>query len=534
MKAEISAVDSPGPAKPLTGVALRGMAWMTLVVISSKISGLLAQWGLGLLLMPREFGVFAVVTVAQNFVEGFRDIGASKILVQRGGEFDQLASPILKLSLAANMLAVFVLCAGAPTFAAFYSEPRLKWLLPFVAAAIPLSTLAMIYKAKANRDLNYKLIGQVEAGIALIQNVLTVFFAWCGLGVLSFVLPFALVALLQFVAYRYAVGPLAAGERLTKALFWELFQESKWLMLGAYGMGLVIRGDYLILGRTLPRKADLGIYYFGFQFAASMGVLLTTGIQNVMMPAFSTITADSARLLGAYLRSTRLLLWFSSVSTGLFVVTCAEVVRILWHGKWDAAVFTAEVIALSLPLKLLAPLGNSLLESRGMWRQRTLFLLGDGFLVVTCAYLGGVLDGVTGAAACIALQRCLVGFMQGVYSAHKIGASLPVAIWDIVGGTAGLAVGTVACAFFPLGFGGTSFFSLVLAGGAKAAIFVLVWAAVSALCAPAAWRDVWSLVSKRFRQRLPFLAAAKFEAGSAAVLTPAAFGADLPPPDKDS
>ena len=534
MKAETSATTLTDPPKPLTGVALRGMAWMTLVVFSSKISGLIAQWGLGLLLMPREFGVFAVVTVAQNFVEGFRDIGASRILVQRGGEFDRLAMPILKLSLAANMFAVFILCGGAPAFASFYSEPRLKWLLPFVAAAIPLSTLAMIYKAKANRDLNYKLIGKVEAAIAFLQNALTLLFAWCGLGVLSFVLPFALVAFLQFAAYRYAVGPLKKGDPLNKDLFWDLFEQSKWLMLGAYGMGMVIRGDYLVLGRALPRKEDLGIYYFGFQFAASMGVLLTTGIQNVMMPAFSTINADSPRLLGAYLRSTRLMLWVSSVSTGLFVVTCPEVVRILWHGKWDSAVFTAEVIAFSLPLKLLAPLSNSLLESRGWWRQRTLFLMGDGFLVVVCAYLGGSYAGVTGAAFCIAVQRCAVGLFQGVFSAHSIGVSIGRSLRDIVGGTVGLAAGCAVCLPVPLGFGGQSFLALALAGAVKSAIFVIVWGGISTWCAPLAWQEVWALVNKRLGKKLPFVPTSEVAIDPTGSLAPAVLLADAPAFDPES
>ncbi len=420
---EQAAALPASPARPLTGTALRGMAWMTWVVLVAKFSGFGAQWALGVLLSPADFGIFALVTVAQNFIEGFRDIGASRILVQQGRHYDRLARPILKLSLAANAVAILLLVGGAPAFAHYYHEPQLLWLIPISAIAIPWTTAAVVYKARASRDLNYPLVGKIESALPLIQNTLMVLMAWLGFGVMSFVVPFALTAFVQMIAYRRAVGPLPKGAPLNRALFWEIFHQSKWLMIGAYGMGLVLRGDYLVLGRLFEDKASLGVYYFGFQLAASLGVLFTSGLQNVLMPAFSALAEEPARMERAFVRSCRMLLIVVTLMAGLFIAICPELLQLLWGGKWNAAAIVAIAIAASLPFKLLAPVGTSLLEALGRWRRRTELLLVDGVLVCLAAVIGATQGGIAGAAVAIALQRAVIGLGQSWIAARGIGMS---------------------------------------------------------------------------------------------------------------
>jgi Membrane protein involved in the export of O-antigen and teichoic acid len=490
--------------RPLAGTALRGMAWMTWVVLVAKLSGFGAQWALGILLSPADFGVFALVTVTQNFIEGFRDIGASRILVQQGRHYDRLARPILKLSLAANAIAIFLLVGGAPAFAHYYSEPQLLWLIPISAIAIPWTTAAVVYKAKASRDLNYPLVGKIESAIPLIQNALMVLMAWLGFGVMSFVVPFALTACFQMIAYRRAVGPLPPGAQLNRALFWEIFHQSKWLMIGAYGMGLVLRGDYLVLGRLFDDKASLGIYYFGFQLAASLGVLFTSGLQNVLMPAFSALAEEPARMRRAFVRSCRMLLIVATLIAGLFIAVCPELLQLLWRGKWNAAALVAIAMAASLPFKLLAPVGTSMVEALGRWRRRTEMLLLDGVLVCVAAAIGAYQGGVTGAAVAIAIQRIVMGLGQSWIAAHSIGMGGFATTSLFSRGLFPFVAGLALLALQPdLVFSASpDLFPMLRSALLKIALFSAGWL-VAALCVNRdALDDVKSLIHQKLSSRL--------------------------------
>ena len=498
---EQTAAISPPKIGPLAGVAVRGMAWMSLVIIVTKLSSFAAQWALGVLLTPADFGIYALVTVAQNFIEGFRDIGASRILVQKGGQYDRLASPILKLSLAANAIAVLALVGGAPVFSRYYQEPQLLWLIPLTALAIPWTTAAVVYKAKASRDLNYKLVGKIEAILPLIQNGLMVAMAWQGFGVMSFVIPFAIVSMLQMIAYRRAVGAIPQGAPLTRALFWDIFHQSKWLMLGAYGMGLVLRGDYLVLGRAFENKADLGVYYFGFQLVASISILFTSGLQNVLMPAFSALAAEPARMASAFLRSSRTLLLVATLITGAFIAVCPEILQALWSGKWNAAVPVALAIAFSLPFKLLAPIGTSFLEAKGMWRQRTLILLMDGLLVCVSALAGAWYAGVAGAAVAIAAQRCLMGLFQACYSASCANISRGViaslvtrGLLPLLAGLGLLMLQPASLTSAPAGLG-----PLAIAALTKAATFFAGWFFTARLLNREAFAEFENLIRRKLK-----------------------------------
>ena len=490
---------SPAKVAPLSGHALKGMAWMSGVIVVTKLSGFATQWVLGLLLFPKDFGLYALATVGQSFIEGFRDIGASRILIQRGHEFDRLARPVLKLSLAANAIAIVVMLAATPFFSRYYGEPGLNWLIPLIAISIPWTTIAVIYKSKANRDLNYALVGKIESTLPLVQNGLMIALAFTGAGVLSFVIPMTATAIVQMIAYRRSVGPLAPGAPLTRPLFWEIFHLSKWLMLGAYAMGLVIRGDYLVLGRVFESREDLGIYFFGFQLAASLGMLFTSTLQNVLMPAFSKLAGDPLRMHGAYLRSLRMLLFSGTLLTGGFIAVSPEVIQLLWSGKWNASIPVAIAITFSLVFKLLAPIGSSALEAKGLWRERTLVVLLDGLTVCVAAAVGAWSYGLIGAAIAVGAQRCAIGIFQCYYASRHVGVSLRKTSHVLLEGFAPMAVGLAVLLTIPLDWlhAPASPQTAILHAVIKGLAFTGAWLAAALLVNRPAFQELRSIIARK-------------------------------------
>ena len=70
------------------------------------------------------------------------------------------------------------------------------------------------------------------------------------------------------------------------------------------------------------------------------------------------------------------------------VPAAAAFVHTLWGGKWDNAIPVVQLLALSLPIKMVMPLCRSLMEGRGEWRLVSTLLLADGIGTVIAGGLG--------------------------------------------------------------------------------------------------------------------------------------------------
>jgi len=130
------------PALSALGPRLRsGLVWKG----ASQITGLVARTAttiiLARLLAPSAFGLAGMVLLFSGLIQLLADVGFSASLVQlpRLSEKDRSTAFWMGLGLATVLFGASV--AVAPAVAAFYHEPRLRWM--FVAVASGFITTAL-------------------------------------------------------------------------------------------------------------------------------------------------------------------------------------------------------------------------------------------------------------------------------------------------------------------------------------------------------------------------------------------------------
>src|SRR5690349_22587488 len=96
---------------------------------ASQIASLVLRTGsmmvLSRLLLPRDFGLVAMVTAVTGFLALFRDFGLSTASVQRTEVTEAQISTLFWINLAVGVILALGCAAIAPVLVSFYREPRL-------------------------------------------------------------------------------------------------------------------------------------------------------------------------------------------------------------------------------------------------------------------------------------------------------------------------------------------------------------------------------------------------------------------------
>ena len=108
----------------------------------------------------------------------------------------------------------------------------------------------------------------------------------------------------------------------------------------------------------------------------------------------------------------------------VLVLAANSLVHGLWRGKWDSAIPVVQLLALSLPIKLVMPLCRTLLEGQGEWKLVSTLLLADGIGTIIAGGVGAWLGGLVAIAAVVSGYNLVSGLMFCGFVTKRIGGQL--------------------------------------------------------------------------------------------------------------
>lgn len=387
--------------------AARGGKWTA----SSAIAGVALQMAqlmvLGRLLQPADFGLMAMMMVVIGLANAIADFGLGNYLVQA----DALSQKTLHQLLRTVLLLTVVLAGGvalsAGAVAAYYKEPRLTVLLPWLALGIVGSTLGQMLFALLQRSFAFKAIAMGEIASALAMLIATVAVALAGYGVWALVVGQLVAGVARFLCFlprflqlRRAL-PVGTGAQLHQAKGFALYQTGE-RVLNYVGWNL----DKLILGR-LVGDAGLGIYTVAYQLMIRPFSVLNPIFTRVALPLFASIKNDDARLRDGYLQTLRVIALLSfPVYVGISLAAPGIILLVMGQ-KWaDSAPVLAVLSVLGLFFSIGNPIGTLVLaKGKPQWAFHVNLL---SLLVYAMAFGIGAQFGVLGVAWAFLLAGALV------------------------------------------------------------------------------------------------------------------------------
>jgi O-antigen/teichoic acid export membrane protein len=391
--------------------AASGMMWTSISVLLTKSMLLLMQFVLGFLLDPRDYSIFAEVSVALTFVVGLQNTGAGKLLIQQREKTPALLKEYSDFALYMGLIGAVLLVILGFALGAFYRNPDLIYVVALSAISVPLTSLISIQFATLSIDLRFRAMCVIDLYVAAVQVAVVIGAAYLGASYYSLAIGLVVSTILRYLLNRRVTPTSSASFALPRQTFFSILGQVKWLIVTGFLSGLSQQGDYFVLGRIVSPET-LGYYYFGFQLTANVGQLLAQGIGNTLFPIFTAMKQDAQALGRAFLRSGSVIHFVCSLLCLGIVGFAPWLIHFIWRGKWDLAIITAVAMAISLPMRMLSPLAAATLDSFGKWRLRTGLLILDSGSMMLAAFIGASLGDLTGASIGVAVQRFASGMVD--------------------------------------------------------------------------------------------------------------------------
>jgi PST family polysaccharide transporter len=365
---------APSPEPPRDNLARRtahGFLWLMAQTIGSKIVGMAGQVVLAWLLVPADLGLWGTASIVMGFSGLIQQAGIRETLIHRQRTYHLWANTAFWMSASLGLLGAALTALAAWPAAMFFHEPRLFWMLMFLAATAPIMSLDQVAEAKLQNQLRFGLLAAVNWGVAVAQLGLTILFAViipAPYKAYSFVLPRPVIALSRLtILWNAGRPPIRWNLHVSRWKY--LLSDSATLFTSNLFLMLQWQGDYIVLGRVYADKSILGVYFLAFNLSIQTMQLFTGNLTGVLFPALSKLQGDPQRQIRAFLDATRLLALVAVPLCLLQMGVADPGVRLFFQdAKWQDAIPVLQALSIGMAFRVVASPGGSLIQAQGRFR----------------------------------------------------------------------------------------------------------------------------------------------------------------------
>lgn len=319
-----------------------GIAATAVMRWSSQIISWIATFYVARILVPADYGVVAMATIAIGLARMVEDFGLDSILLQdrriAGAEQARLAGFVLGIGL--------LLCAGfvvaSPFVAAFFKEPQVVWAVCGLSLLFVTDALQVVPRALLQRDLAFGKLAVAQFVQVLVTQGALIAAARAGLGYKALVVN-SLAGAVCVTALLIWWRPFAVRwPRDVRTIARPLLQG--WRMLASrIGYYLYSTSDQTVIGRLLGKDA-LGVYSFATSLSTTAIQEVGAVVSKVVPGVFSAAQDDRTELRRYFLLLTETVSYLTfPMSIGL-ACTADLVVDAALGPQWSSVVLPLQIL----------------------------------------------------------------------------------------------------------------------------------------------------------------------------------------------
>ena len=386
------------------------------------------------LLSPKDFGLVGMVTALTGVLGMFRDFGLSAAVVQRSDITTDQHSTLFWINVLLGALLALVILAAAPAIAAFYHEPRLRWVAAVLGTAFLFNAVGIQHSALLQRQMRFTAMAAISLASLVVGTALAIGGAAAGYGYWALVASSVTTPLVASIGFWLATG-WVPGRPRRRAGIRSMMHFGGTLTLDNFIAYISLNADKVMIGRFLGADA-IGVYGRAFQILTIPGSAVNSAAGEVAFAALSRLCNDPARLKSYFLKGFSLILGLTLPITIACALFADDIVLVLLGPKWQASTEivrllapTTAVGAVVIPLRwLIYSLG---LVQRGL----KISLVYGPVLILGC--LLGLPHGLTGVAFAYSTVCVLWLVPDVVWCVH----GTPISLGDV----AAVVIRPLAC-----------------------------------------------------------------------------------------
>lgn len=391
------AVTPRAPEAALAGRVRRGAVWSGATSLLLRFANIAVMAVVARLLLPHDFGVFAVAVTVHAVVSSIGELGVSSVLMRGDRDPDEVAPTVAAIAITSSVVLGGAMVLLAAPLATALGAADAAGPMRVMAICVVLVGVFAVPSAQLVREFRQDRVFLATVAGFVPGNALLLVLALEGGGAMSF-------------AWSRVVGQLAtgivltayAGRRYRPALRLDVAGSVLRFGMPLAGANLVgyalLNADYALIGPMLGPR-ELGLYMLAFNIASWSTALMSAMINNVAMPAFSRLRHDPPALARAVAGSTRAIALVALPVAALSVALASPLVRTVYGDRWSEAGPVLSILAVYGAIYVLCLLFANLLVGEG--HTRLLFFVQVAWLaaLLPAMVLGVHVSGIVGAGA---------------------------------------------------------------------------------------------------------------------------------------
>ncbi len=442
-------------------VALRVISMVSVVILAR-------------ILEPEDFGIVGLAMIVLSTASLISGLGMPAAVIHSQEDRRAVAFHAFVITVCSGVLLLALIEVNTALFAWLLKNPNVVPVLHWMAFLLPLGTLSMIPEALLNKDQHFARVSLPGLFSELLYIGTSVGFAYAGFGLWSIVYATLLKTALSAILLWW----------LCPGWDWVIPQPWNWGLarrLLRYGsptsMGGVISflysiADNFIVARVFGEKI-LGYYGQAYNFTIRTVFTLSGAVAGVLFTSFAQIQNDPERVSQGYLKSLRVLAFFTvPLSMGIFI-TAAELVPALLGAKWTPAIPALQVFAFVGFIMPLSASTSALFSATGHpgYNLRAGLVVLGVMVPLIFAFLEWNIFGVALAVLC----AHIAGLACNIYQVSLVLPKTASKMFVAVGPSALGSLVMIVCV------SGTKVLLLSLAGGAHNALTLTIIVLVGGL-----------------------------------------------------
>lgn len=436
----------PPPEGTLGHRVSRGLKWSVLNLLVNKGLSIASGIVLARILVPADFGVFAVAIAVVNILFGLNDAGLVVAIIRWKGDLRAAARTCMTLAVGLSAVVYAACFALAPAFADAMNAPHVVGMLRLLALTVLIDGFVAVPHGLLVRDFRQDALAKIQFVSSPANFGTAVALGFLGAGAWSLAVGNVVGNLVAAAAFwRYS--PLRAGFGFDRPA-------AKWMLRFGIPMALtsvveyvLLNADYVVVGAVLG-PVQAGFYLLAYNVSNWIVAALTDAVRPVAVAGFAELERGGGEVRDRFVRAYGVLLTAAIPLTIAVVVLAPSIIGFVYGPKWAPSGAALRLLALLGAARVAVGLVTDLLVGTG--RSRTTLAVQSAWLVVLVpalvvgAHLGGI-RGVGAAHAIVALGVALPLFLAtvrvyGIHAAELLRLLRRPAVGGVVAASAAVAL----------------------------------------------------------------------------------------------
>lgn len=364
---------------------INGISWSAVSQLIKLILNLGLTAVMARLLLPEDYGILGMITVATGFLLVIKDFGFGAALVQKEKVDSIEYNSVFWLNVVIGILLALIVYLCAPLIAWFYNEDKLIPVAEILSIGFIINSFIVVPNNILLKNIKFKKLFYIETLSIVIGGGLGIILAVNGWAYWSLVGQ-TLTTQLTSLILVYLLAKWKPTFNFSKKGLSGLTKFSLPLLADSSINYWVRNIDYLLIGKYLG-TAQLGYYSKAYTLMLLPVRQLSGTITRVMFPSFSLIQNNLKRVSSIYLRISAVIAMISFPLMCVLFTVSEDLIIFMFGLNWVASIPIFKVLCILGAFQSIATLSGNIYLSQG----KTSLMLQVGLFTRSLMILGIVI-----------------------------------------------------------------------------------------------------------------------------------------------